>query len=132
MARPLGDALELGSRTLGILVYAVVVRQGEALVLDRPVDRAAELLQAVAPLACVVCELEPVTADDLDAVDSDQVARNDARSASHRADEGIAHDKVAQHGPRVSRYRRVLRSVDDRRERPVNVEQDGGALRRFT
>ena len=131
-ARPLGDFLQLGPRPSRVLVRAVVVREREALVLDRPVDGVAELLEPSAPLAGAFRELEAVTACDHHAVDADEVPRDVAGPSRDRADERVARDELAQQGPRRLRDDRVLRPRDDRRERPVDVEQNRSALRRVT
>ena len=69
------DLLELGARRFRVLVQAVVVREREPLVLDRPVDCLTECLQPPAPVVGAVGQLEAVAPGHLDALEPRRASR---------------------------------------------------------
>ena len=104
LARALGDQLQLGARAVRIGRRPVVDRERQALVLDRPLDRAGELLEPRAPLLRIRVQLEAVVADDGDPVDADDRPAHAPLAARHRADEAVARDEAAKHLARRLRH----------------------------
>ena len=68
-------------------------------------------------------------ADVRDPVDADEPCGVLAGAAAHAGDERVAAEEAAQRGAGLVGDSGVLRARDDRRERPVHVEQDRRALR---
>src|SRR5205807_611677 len=69
-------------------------------------------------------ELEPVHADVDDAVDTDEPLGIRARTSADAGDEPVASDEPRDFGSSRLRHGRQFGPRDDRRERPVDVEQD--------
>ena len=74
-------------------------------------------------------ELEPVLADDRDALDADQRLDLRRRAAADAGDERVARREPRELVPRLVRHPRVLGPLHDRREHAVDVEQDRGPAR---
>ena len=112
-----------------VLSRPVVEGEAQPLVLDRPVDGVRERTQAAAPLRSLRVELEAVPAHVDELVDSHDALRFLACAAAHAGDERVLGGEAAQLGARLVRHARVLRTVDDRSEDAVHVEEDPGPPR---
>ncbi len=128
-----------GSRDLVGSAFAVLFVLGEpevegqrdaALVLDvpRPVGLGEEPLQLGTPLQRLGIRLEPVHSDVLEPVEADEPLGLRRRPAADAGDEAVAADEALQLRFRLLGNRCVLRPLDDRRERPVHVEDHRGHL----
>ena len=134
-SRALGDQLELGARRFGVVVRAVVVREREALVLDRPVDAVANgrrggARHSSAPSASSSPWL-PTTSTPVDA-DHARAPSAPGRPVIAR-DERVARDEVAQDRPRLlgdgARPRAARRSARACRRRRAGSRPRSGASR---
>ena len=68
-------------------------------------------------------------ADVLDRVQTDQAASVVRRAAADAGDEAVLVRQPSDLGPGLLGHGRILGPLHDRRQRPVDVEQDGGLLR---
>jgi Sulfite exporter TauE/SafE len=126
------NALELFARSRLVGGLAVVKGDREAFVLVAPGPvELRELSQRFSPGLGFRRELEPVHADVPNAVHTDESRGLFARTPADAGDQGVPAGQAAQLSPRLLRHGRELGSRHDRRQRPVNVEQDCRALRRF-
>ena len=81
----------------------------------------------VRPVPRLGGELETVLADDRDARDAQHPLDVGARPPAHARDEGVAPGQPGELAARLVGHARVLRPLDDGRERAVDVEQHGSA-----
>jgi uncharacterized protein len=125
----LGNLLEILEGCDLVLGLAVVERDGEALVLDRPVDAGCERVNLVAPVVGFRRELEAVGTHVADALDADHAAGVFSRPTADTGDEGVTAGEPGDLGASLVRRPRVLGTRRDRRQRPVDVEHDRSALR---
>jgi hypothetical protein len=125
----LGDLLEIFERCDLVLGLAVVERDSEALVLDRPVDAGCKRVNLVAPAVGFRRELEAVGAHVADALDADHVPGVFSRPAADTGDEGVAAGEPGDLGASLVRDSRVLGTRRDGRQGPVDVEEDSSELR---
>jgi hypothetical protein len=125
----LGHLLEILERCDLVLGLAVVERDREALVLDRPVDAGCERADLVAPAIGIRRELEAVGSHVSDAVDADHATGVPSRPAADAGDEGVAAGEPGDLGASLVRHARVLGPGRDGRQGPVDVEEDGSELR---
>ncbi len=126
------NALELFAGGRFVAGLAVVKRDREALVLAAPGPvELRELAQRLAPGLGLRRELEPVHADVSNSVHADESRCLLARAPADAGDQGVPAGQAVQLGPRLLRHRRQLGSRHDRCQRPVHVEQNRRALRRF-
>jgi hypothetical protein len=127
-ACPLRDLLQIFECSVLVLGLAVVEGDGQAFVLDRPVHAPGKAVDLVAPARRVRLELQPVGAHVADAVHADQPSRVLAGPAADACDQGIAACKARDFSASLFRDGGLLGLVDDRRERPVDVEDDRGQV----
>ena len=92
-------------------------------------SRRSELAQRLSPVLRLGLELEPVDADVRGAVDADDPPRVLTRPSAHERKQPVAAGEAFELRARLRRDGGVLRPRDDRRERAVHVQDDGGALR---
>ena len=120
----LGDLLEILEGCDLVLGQAVVERDGEAFVLDRPVDAGCERVNLVAPTVGFRCKLEAVGAHVPDAIYADHAPGVFSGSPADASDECVTLGEPGHLGASLVRHPRVLGTWRDRRKRPVDVEQD--------
>jgi hypothetical protein len=129
--RGLDDALDRAGR-LVVLDLSVVERGSYArLGLDAPgpVCGRDQALEPRRVLRDARMALEAVDADVLDAVEADHPSRVGRGPAADAGDERISVRQALDLLPRLQRHGGVLGPFDDRRERPVDVEEHGRLLR---
>ncbi len=131
LTRALGDFLEIGQSGLLVAGLPVVEGDRQPLVLDGPVDAGREGTDALAPLRRLGLELQAVRTDIRDPLDSDELSCVLSRPAADARDERVDPGEPRDFGPRVVGDACVSRPRSDRREGPVDVEQDRGALGRL-
>ena len=108
-------------------MLAEVERDREPLHLDllrRPGRVGRERRERAPPAVGLRLELEPVRADADDAVHAESRPHVLARAPAHDRDERVAADEPLELGAGLRRRRRVLGPLDDRREHPVEVEEE--------
>jgi hypothetical protein len=96
----------------------------EPLVLDRPVHARRELAQRLAPALGLGSELEPVNADILGSLDTDEPCSVLPSTPADAGDERIKADQPPYLRACLLWNGGQLRARHDRRQRPVHVEQD--------
>jgi hypothetical protein len=101
-----------------------------ALVLDRPRpgDSFGEGFELRSKAPGIGIRFEPVDAYVFDPLDADEPAHIGGGSAADAGDEPVAPGQPLDLPSSLVGDGRVFRPLDDRRERPVDVEENGGVL----
>jgi Sulfite exporter TauE/SafE len=128
-ARALGYALERDPRLRLVLGLAVVVGEGQSLVLDLEADRVAERSDRRHELGGPRIELEPVVPDVAGPADADERLGFGTGTTAHERDEEIACRETLEFNPGLGRHPRELGPRDDGRERAVDVEDERAPVR---
>ena len=107
-------------------------RDGQPLVLEvGPLDAGHEPIEARRPGRSRRVALQPVVADEDELRHAHDPARVLSLPAADTGDEGVAAVQAAKLGLRLRWDASVLRTRHDRRERPVDVQEDRGPRRIF-
>ena len=120
----LRDCFELGARLLVVLGASVVVRERQALVLNRQADGVSEARDPPGELRGALVELEPVVSDVADAFDPDHGRRLGAGAAADAGDEQVGSRRGARARP-SSRPGRVRGSASPRSARACRRRRRG-------
>ena len=124
LTRALRDATELRARCLLVRDLAVVVGEGEPLVLDGPLHRRTKARHQRGEFLRSWVELEPVVSDAADALDADESRRIVPCAAADAGDEEVFTREPPELRLRLLRHARELGPCDDRREHAVDVEDE--------
>jgi uncharacterized protein len=128
LLRDLFQVLERGRLVFGL---PVVERNREPLVLDGPVDCRRERVDLVPPAVGVGSQLEAVRADVTHSGDADESPRVLSCASADAGDQGVPVREPGNLSAGLVRHPRVLGPRNDRGQRPVDIEEDRGALRRL-